>query len=60
MYKNNGKKELKVKENVGYFTINEDTMYYIGDYNISQKYGNLYRYNSNRILDKRVTSLHIE
>jgi len=57
MYNNNGKKEVKVKENVGYFTINGDTMYYIGDYNISQKYGNLYRYNSKRIIDKRVTSI---
>ena len=60
LYKNNGKKEIKVKENVGSFTIQNNKIYYIGDYNISQKYGNLYQYKKGKVLDKRVISFATE
>lgn len=57
LYVYNGKKEKLIAKNVGKIIIENNNLYYIGDYNISKKFGNLYKIGSNKIIDKRVISI---
>lgn len=57
LYMNNGNKEKLIAKNVGMFIKHDNNIYYIGDYNVSQKYGNLYKVGSKKAIDKRVTSI---
>ena len=58
VFKNN-KEKLLVKD-IGDYIIENNSLYYIGNYKTSTKYGNLYKYPSKKIIDKKVVSLIID
>ena len=58
VFKNN-KEKLLVKD-IGDYIIENNSLYYIGNYKTSNKYGNLYKYPSKKIIDKKVVSLIID
>ena len=57
LYVYNGNKEILIEKNVGEVVSYNSKIYYLGNYNISQKYGNLYKLNSKKTIDKRVTRI---
>ena len=57
LYSCNGNKEKLIEKNVGEIVVNNNKLYYLGNYNISQKYGNIYKLNSKKVIDKKVTRI---